>query len=96
MFMASDRISVEVVLALPQRALVVPLDVPAGSTVLNAVERARLDEHLPELDLTQCSFGIYGRRREPGALLRAGDRVEVYRPLLTAPKERRRARAREV
>lgn len=91
--MASERIAVEVVVALPERAWVVPLALPPGSTVLNAIERARLDQLVPELDPASCSYGVHGRRRPPGTMLRDGDRVEVYRPLVTSPKARRRAQA---
>jgi uncharacterized protein len=37
--------------------------------------------------------GIYGRVVPPGTIVRDGDRVEIYRPLVADPKELRRARA---
>lgn len=42
-----------------------------------------------------CPCGVWGRRVAEDYVLRAGDRVEIYRPLLADPKEARRRRARE-
>lgn len=66
------------------------LRVPAGTTVRGLIERARLQERCPEVDLTSYQTGIYSKRVDLDALLVAGDRVEIYRPLLADPKERRR------
>lgn len=41
-----------------------------------------------------CPCGVWGKRVAEDYLLRAGDRVEIYRPLLADPKEARRRRAR--
>jgi putative ubiquitin-RnfH superfamily antitoxin RatB of RatAB toxin-antitoxin module len=41
-----------------------------------------------------AAVGIYGKRVAEDTVLASGDRVEVYRPLLLDPKERRRERAR--
>jgi putative ubiquitin-RnfH superfamily antitoxin RatB of RatAB toxin-antitoxin module len=37
--------------------------------------------------------GIFGKKKPLDTLLRPGDRVELYRPLLADPKESRRRRA---
>ena len=42
-----------------------------------------------------CRFGVWGRLKPAGYLLRDGDRVEVYRPLQVDPMEARRRRQRE-
>jgi putative ubiquitin-RnfH superfamily antitoxin RatB of RatAB toxin-antitoxin module len=38
--------------------------------------------------------GIWGKRVSPDTTVRAGDRVELYRPLEVDPREARRQRAR--
>lgn len=91
-------ISVEVAFALPQRQHIVALTLTEGTTAREAVCRAELDRHFPELpESTFCEaeLGIFGKAlREPEAhVLQAGDRVEVYRPLLIDPKQARRRRA---
>jgi putative ubiquitin-RnfH superfamily antitoxin RatB of RatAB toxin-antitoxin module len=47
--------------------------------------------NLSEADLTRA--GIFGKPVATSAMLRDGDRVEIYRPLKIDPKEARRRRA---
>jgi len=68
--------------------------VPLGTTVRGVIERSRLAARWPALDLARNRVGIYGKLVDPDALVANGDRVEVYRPLLADPKERRRQRSR--
>jgi putative ubiquitin-RnfH superfamily antitoxin RatB of RatAB toxin-antitoxin module len=89
----SDEIEVSVVYALPLRADSVTLLVPAGTTVEQAIRRSGLLERFPEIDLTRDRIGIYSRWVRLDAVLREGDRIEVYRPLAADPKEVRRQRA---
>jgi putative ubiquitin-RnfH superfamily antitoxin RatB of RatAB toxin-antitoxin module len=58
------------------------------------IERSRLLERHPEIDLAQNRVGIYARFVSLEALVQNGDRVEVYRPLQADPKELRRQRTR--
>lgn len=39
-------------------------------------------------------LGIWGRKASPETLLRDGDRIEFYRPLVADPKTARRVRAK--
>ena len=67
--------------------------VPRGTTVRGVIERARLAERWPAFDLPDRDVGIYGRLVTQDTLVQAGDRVEVYAPLVADPKELRRRRA---
>lgn len=92
------EITVEVAFALPDRQGVVSLGVPPGTTALEAVALADLPRRFPGVSPEACSgadLGIFGKRlREPASYrLRAGDRVELYRPLILDPKAARRVRA---
>jgi uncharacterized protein len=80
---------VEVVYALPERACRVALELPPGATAADAVRASGI---AAPRDYT---LGIFGSVVAPDTLLRDGDRVEMYRPLLTEPKEARRRRARK-
>lgn len=80
--------------ALPGCQEVVEMDLPDGSTVADAIAAARLAERFPSLDAATLEAGIWGRGRERSAVLRDGDRVELYRALEADPKDARRARAR--
>ena len=57
------------------------------------VNVARFDERVPGLAVTDANVGIFSRRCTLAAVLRDGDRVEVYRPLRADPKDTRRKRA---
>lgn len=87
---ADGGIAVEVCYALPQRQLLLPLTVPAGTTAREAVERAGLAARVPGLDLATASFAVFGKAVPADQPLRDGDRVDVLRPLRADPKEVRR------
>ena len=91
----ADSIAVEVVYARPERQEMVSLELPEGSTLLQAIERSGLLQKFPEIDLARNKVGIFGKLGKIDALLRDRDRVEIYRPLLADPKEVRRQRAAE-
>lgn len=90
---AAATIGVEVVYALPARRWRVPLRLPVGSTVGDAVERSGLRESIAELRVDDAHVGIFSRPATLATPLSDGDRVELYRPLLCDPKEVRRQRA---
>lgn len=88
-----DRIRIEVVYALPDRAFRKTLLLPAGATVREAIELSGLLAERPEIDLASNRVGVFGRLKGLNDMLRDGDRVEIYRPLKADPKEARRKRA---
>ncbi|MCX8017629.1 MAG: RnfH family protein [Rhodocyclaceae bacterium] len=91
----SESIHVEVAYAKPERQEVVPLTLPAGSTLKAALEASGLLAKYPEIDLARGKFGIYSKLAKLDAVLRDRDRVEIYRPLIADPKEVRKQRAAE-
>ena len=90
---AEREIAIEVVYALPDRQEVVPLCVPAGTTVKAAIGLSGLAERHPEIAGETLATGIYGRSVPGETVLSPGDRVEIYRPLCADPKQARRRRA---
>lgn len=93
--MAEPMIRVEVVYAAADRQELLALDVPVGTTVRAAAITSGIAELFPGLDLVRYPLGIFGKLvGDPDQRqLEAGDRVEIYRPLLADPKEVRRLRA---
>lgn len=87
------RIAVTVVYALPTGATEISLELPEGSSVADALARSGIAARHPEIDSGKMAIGVYGARVTLDALLADHDRVEIYRPLLADPKERRRRRA---
>ena len=84
--------NVTVVWAAPDVQDVVPVTLPPGATVADAVARSGLVEHYA-LDASRLAFAVFGRRAAAGTTLVDGDRVEITRPLVADPKEARRRRA---
>ncbi len=91
----AETIHVEIVYALPDRQEIASLNVPAGSTVNQAIEASGLLARYPEIDLSKNKLGIYAKLVKLDTALRDRDRVEIYRPLIADPKEVRKQRAAE-
>ena len=62
-------------------------------TVLDAIERSGILKKRPEINLKEQKVGIFSRIVPLEQVVRAGDRIEIYRPLLADPKEIRKQRA---
>lgn len=86
---------IEVCYALPDKQEIVKLELHEGSLLEQAVLASGLPGKYPEISLEQGKFGVYGKISRLDAVLREGDRVEIYRPLIADPKEVRRKRAEE-
>ena len=95
-----ETIAVEVAYALPHKQKIVALLVEPGTTAFQAAERSGIVREFPEIDLESARMGIFGHALGTKGLkpareyaLQPGDRVEIYRPLTSDPKEVRRRRA---
>jgi putative ubiquitin-RnfH superfamily antitoxin RatB of RatAB toxin-antitoxin module len=91
----AEEISVEVCYARPEAQVVLALQVSRGTTLREAIEQSGILQRFPEIDLARNKVGIFGKLNKPDYVLRAGDRVEIYRPLIADPKEIRKQRAAE-
>jgi len=89
----SETIGVEVAYALPDKQAILALEVPPGTTVIEAAAQSGITDKFEGIDLENAKFGIFGSVVSPTQVLKAGDRVEIYRPLIADPKEVRKARA---
>jgi uncharacterized protein len=86
-------IEIEVAYAKPEEQVIVTINVPQGTTVGQAVILSGLLERFPEISQSELKTGIFGVSCKPEQIVREGDRVEIYRPLIHDPKEARRQRA---
>jgi putative ubiquitin-RnfH superfamily antitoxin RatB of RatAB toxin-antitoxin module len=87
--------AIEVVYALPGEQVLLSLEVTPGTTVREAIELSGIRNRCTAIDLAKDKVGIFGRQVSPGTVLRNGDRVEIYRPLIVNPKDARRQRVRK-
>ena len=86
-------LEIEIVYGLADRQVLKSMTVAEGTTVREAALKSGLEVEFPKLDLQQAPLGIFGKAVTDETMLRDGDRIEVYRPLLIDPKEARRKRA---
>lgn len=93
--MVSEHFDIEVAYAKPDEQVILTVNAEPGITVQQAVERSRITERFPEIDLDSAKFGVFGKAAKGDAQLQPGDRVEIYRPLIADPKEARKKRAAE-
>ena len=91
-------LTVEVAVSVaPREVQRVRLQVPAGSTVRDALLACGLMSKVaglsPEaLSAGEWAVGVWGRKERLGHPLRDQDRIELVRPLVVDPKEARRLR----
>lgn len=89
----AEQITVEVAYAKPGRQSLLTLSVGLHCTVREAIEQSGILQQFPDIDLNVQKVGIWSRPVKPDELLKAGDRIEIYRPLIADPKDLRRRRA---
>jgi hypothetical protein len=96
--MASDNsatLRVEVAYARPDEQVVIPVEAPEGATVEQVIVLSRIQDRFPDINPQTAKVGVFGKLTKLSAVVRAGDRVEIYRPLLADPKAVRKQRAAE-
>ncbi len=90
-----SQIGVEVAYARDDSQQILSVMVDQGTTLEQAIEQSGVLEMFPEIDLKVNKVGIFGKLGKKTAEIKAGDRVEIYRPLIADPKEVRRKREAE-
>jgi uncharacterized protein len=91
----NPRLRVTVACALPECAFLREVELAAGARVVDAIDASGLRRAWPEVEIAADRVGVFARRVRLDALLRDGDRVEIYRALRIDPKEARRRRAKK-
>ncbi|NMW23089.1 RnfH family protein [Rhodanobacter soli] len=92
--MAERTIRVEVVCAGAEQPIQRRVELADGCTVMQAIDASGIATMLPAGTIDPARLGIFARKVAPDRLVREGDRIEIYRPLLLDPMEARRRRAR--
>src|SRR5688572_10294750 len=87
----------EVAYAQPDRQFLFNVTLPQGASAREALERALdlgLGVSCPQITAENAVLGVFGKVVRPDYRLQAGDRVEIYRPLLADPRTARRTRVK--
>jgi len=87
--MENKMLSIEVAYAGLNDQIIITINISAGSTIEDAIHASQILKKFPEIDLTLNKVGIFGEIFPLSRQLQLGDRVEIYRPLLIDPKQKR-------
>ena len=75
----------------PGQQIWMNIEVPDGATVKDAIEKSGVLKMFPAIDLDAQKVGVFNKLVKLDTALRAGDRVEIYRPItcdpLTVPRK---------
>lgn len=90
-------IRVEVAYALADEQKIIALNVHPETSIYEAIIQSKIHDFFPQINLETDTVGIFGKviKDPKSTLLREGDRIEIYRPLLADPKEIRARKAAE-
>jgi putative ubiquitin-RnfH superfamily antitoxin RatB of RatAB toxin-antitoxin module len=78
--------------AAPRTVQEIELRVPNGCLAADALTLAALQWGVEAAQLRTLALGVWGKPVPAQRVLRAGDRLEIYRPLTVDPKVARRER----
>lgn len=88
-----NTISIEITYALPDKQTLLSLSVKPDTSVQEAIEQSGILQLHTDIDLATNRVGIWYKTTKLTTLIKAGDRIEIYRPLIADPKEVRKLRA---
>lgn len=91
----SKQISIELVYGLAHKQTLLNVKVDEQSTIEAAITASGIMALHEEIDLSVNKVGVWNRTKKLDEILREGDRVEIYRPLIADPKAVRQRRAQK-
>lgn len=62
------------------------IEVPEESTVSEGIKLSKILEQFPGIDLSAQKVGVFGKLVKLDAVLKPGDRIEIYRPIIADPE----------
>lgn len=84
-------IPVQICYAEPENQILINLDVPENTKLIDAIRLSGIEKKLL-LTVQEDHIGIFGKKKKFHTLLKAYDRIEIYRSLENSPQETRRRR----
>ena len=88
----ANTMSIAIAYATPAQQWQQKFTVPMGCTIHQALNYADFFTQFTELTPETIVLGVYGMKKVLSDVLKPGDRIEVYRPLICDPKQARRDR----
>lgn len=90
-----SHFQIEVVFADHRRQKTIQISVPPDSSISVAIKLSGVLLDFPNIDLSKNKVGIFGKLCHLETKIKAGDRIEIYQPLLIDPKKIRINRAKK-
>lgn len=90
----NKKITVEVAFAKPVLQHILTVQVDEDQTVREAIVLSGILAIFPEINLDKQKVGMFGKICNLSDRVKAGMRIEIYRPLIIDPKEARRKKAK--
>ncbi|MBO6558357.1 MAG: RnfH family protein [Pseudomonadales bacterium] len=87
------QLKVTVAYVTPNQQELIELTLPRGASINDAIALADIQTKHPNVDFASLEKGIWYEKKPGTTVLKDGDRVEIYRPLIADAKEARRRRA---
>lgn len=87
------NIAIEIVYATPEQQWHKKLCVSESCNVQTAIEQSGFLDAFPDMILAEQHLGIFSQKATLSTLLKPGDRIEIYRPLMYDPMIRRKLKA---
>lgn len=90
------QMKIEVAYATIEKQLIIQIDIPTSTTILEAIKISEISKKFSELSVLENiqQVGIFGKKVDIlNYQLQNLDRIEIYRPLAKTPNQRRLERA---
>ena len=93
----TQQITIQISYATPEKQIVIPLSVDENMSVMEAISLSGVLEQFPDIDKDNLNVGVFYKVIDIETYkLKAGDRLEIYRPLIIDPKIARAAKANKI
>ncbi len=92
-FSSKRLIPLQICYAEPEKQILLDIEVPENTRLVDAIFQSGIMDQL-SITVKEGEVGIFGKKKPFHTLLKAHDRIEIYRPLKISPQEARRQRAR--
>lgn len=90
-----NTITVELAYAKPQEQILLEVSVEEGANINDVIEKSKIIESHPEIDLAENKVGIWKQVLPLDAKVKENDRVIIFRPLTIDPKDARMLRVKQ-
>ena len=86
----NEEISVEVAYGTPDQQALETVFITAGASCMDAIAMSGISSKFPHDEIASLPLAIWGKPATSDSYPKAGDRIEILRPLIIDPRDARR------